>query len=313
MSLATFKGELGVLSYSGYRYNGPFVGVASLLFCGPCKVLPLRRIIDQVRVPEAAVAIVQTPEPGGAILLMRRAERPDDPWSGHWSLPGGGCEDHDTDPVGTALRELEEECGIRLGRESLAEELAPREARRPVAPFVLVAPFVFRAAEEVPAIVDLREAAEARWVPFSTLRDPANHRLQCVPGRPSRFLYPAVALHGTPLWGFTYRLLSDWLALGPAAADAGRPAFEFAGSVLDFLVERGLPLASAWNGTGGGDGPDVVVREAQVRGTIPVAEVLGRFSEPQGIVPPVNALEVQAHSIRIVGLGLEQYLIRSAG
>ena len=69
--------------------------------------------------PEAAVAIVRAAVPDDSILLIRRAEREGDSWSGHWSFPGGRREPEDPDLLHTALRELEEECGIRLPREKL--------------------------------------------------------------------------------------------------------------------------------------------------------------------------------------------------
>jgi 8-oxo-dGTP diphosphatase len=80
--------------------------------------------------PDAAVAIVETRGPRECILLMRRAVREGDSWSGHWSLPGGRCEPEDADSLATALRELEEECGIRLTRAEMEAELPPRYARR---------------------------------------------------------------------------------------------------------------------------------------------------------------------------------------
>jgi 8-oxo-dGTP diphosphatase len=69
--------------------------------------------------PEAAVAIVQAGSPPGSILLIRRSEREDDSWSGHWSLPGGRRDPDDPDILHTALRELAEECGIELSRDHL--------------------------------------------------------------------------------------------------------------------------------------------------------------------------------------------------
>src|SRR5579864_126013 len=88
--------------------------------------------------PEAAVAILHAIEPEESVLLIRRAERADDPWSGHWSFPGGGREPEDPDLLHTALRELEEECGIRLGRENLETAWPPTPAGRRVGWFVLV-------------------------------------------------------------------------------------------------------------------------------------------------------------------------------
>jgi hypothetical protein len=77
-----------------------------------------------------------------------------------------------------------------------------------------VAPFLFRVTAQFPTTLDPREAVEALWTPLSVLRDPARHALQSVPGQPQEVMFPAVELHGVPLWGFTYRLIADWLGLG---------------------------------------------------------------------------------------------------
>jgi 8-oxo-dGTP pyrophosphatase MutT (NUDIX family) len=172
--------------------------------------------------PEAAVAIVHARAPEDAVLLMRRTERADDSWSGHWSCPGGRRDEQDSDLLQTALRELEEECGIRLRRDNLEAELPHRIARRAEPPYLVVAPFVFRVDRHLPTVLNVGEAAEAMWVPLSILRDPARHAWQSVPGRPPDVHYPGVLLNRTPLWGFTYKLLMDWLEipelpLAPAA------------------------------------------------------------------------------------------------
>jgi 8-oxo-dGTP pyrophosphatase MutT (NUDIX family) len=80
--------------------------------------------------PAAAVAIVHARGAEESVLLIRRTEREDDPWSGHWSFPGRDPEDIDL--VHTALRELAEECGIALSRESLEAALPPTWAGRRV-------------------------------------------------------------------------------------------------------------------------------------------------------------------------------------
>src|SRR3954453_23130901 len=161
--------------------------------------------------PEAAVCIVHARGPEESILLIRRAERESDSWSGQWSLPGGRRDPGDVDLLQTGLRELEEECGVRLTRGQVERALPHRLARRRVGRYLLVAPFVLRVDTELATILDPLEAAPATWGPLSLLRDPGRHHLRSVPGVAPETLFPAVDLEGAPLWGFTYRLVSDWL------------------------------------------------------------------------------------------------------
>jgi len=249
---------------------------------------------------EAAVAILQTREEEESILLIRRAEREGDSWSGHWSFPGGRRDREDRDLLETALRELEEECGIRLGRERLETTLPHRVARRKAPPYLTVAPFVFRVEGQLPTVLDPREAAGAAWVPLDRLRDPGAHRLRAVPHRPANMLFPAVDLCGPPLWGFTYRLITSWLDLDPKCRPIERAGAEAAGVVLDFLLAQGLTLERGWAG-----------RAAAVKGAIPVDRVLEHFSAPAGYLPGVNCLEVHADQIRMAGLAWEEYRIGS--
>ena len=196
--------------------------------------------------PEAAVAIVRACGAAESVLLIRRAERESDPWSGHWSLPGGRREPEDPDLLHTALRELAEECGIRIAREQLEAALPPTLARRSVGRFLMVTPFLFRIESERPAVLDSQEAVDALWVPLSVMRDPARHALRPVPGVPPEMLFPSIELHGPPLWGFTYRLITDWLGLGPQERPIEQAGFRAAQNLLDFLLAGGLTLRHGW-------------------------------------------------------------------
>ncbi|MDH4045507.1 MAG: NUDIX domain-containing protein, partial [Gemmatimonadota bacterium] len=66
--------------------------------------------------PRAAVAVMLAQE-SESVLLIRRAERVDDPWSGHIGLPGGRTSPSDADLLVTAMRETTEEVGVRLERQ----------------------------------------------------------------------------------------------------------------------------------------------------------------------------------------------------
>jgi len=253
--------------------------------------------------PEAAVAIVRAREPEESVLLMRRTIREGDSWSGQWSFPGGRCEPADASLLDTALRELLEECGVQLTPASVETALPNRVARRRAGRFLLVAPFVFGVAQQLATVPCPEETAEALWVPIEVLRDPSRHFLQALPGLPNETRFPGIDLNGVPLWGFTYRLITDWLDLGPHHKPVEQAGFEAAELVLSFLLSRGLILEHGWR-----PGADVAMTAA-VSGTIPVREVLEHFSRPGDFVPAVNRLHVKPDCIRIAGPAFEEYVI----
>ena len=84
----------------------------------------------------AAVAIILTPQPD-SILLIRRADRSGDPWSGHMALPGGRREAGDSDLAGTAIRETVEEVGIRTHLARLGVGVHQRDVERALGVTVL--------------------------------------------------------------------------------------------------------------------------------------------------------------------------------
>ncbi len=247
-----------------------------------------------MREPEAAVALVLAREPEESVLLIRRAEREGDAWSGHWSLPGGRRDPEDRDALDTAVRELDEECGIRLTREQMESELPFAIARRRAGSYLLVAPFLFRVEQRLATVLDPEEAVEAFWIPVRVLRDRAHHGLRKVPGRPGATLFPGIELNQVPLWGFTYRLLSDWLGITPPA-ETGREAAQ---AVLQFLLTRGLQLRQDFNG-----------RHAVVAGMVPVDEVVRHFSAAENFHPAINCLDVREHRVAIFDPEFAEYVI----
>jgi 8-oxo-dGTP pyrophosphatase MutT (NUDIX family) len=156
----------------------------------------------------AAVAVVIAPGPD-AVLVVRRAERAGDPWSGQMALPGGRRAEGE-DLLFTALRETEEEVGVVVPPESLLGVLDDVAPLSPVLPPIAVRPFVFRL-ERRAALRPNHEVAEAQWVPLETLLHPetyASVELEVLGGlrRVSAFRLA----EGT-VWGMTERILSDLL------------------------------------------------------------------------------------------------------
>jgi hypothetical protein len=174
----------------------------------------------------------------------------------------------------------------------------------------LVAPFVFDIETELPTMLDANEAVGAVWIPQSMLLDPTQHSFRRVPGMPAEVWFPAIALPGAPLWGFTYRLLVDWLEI--STRDCPNSGFEVAQTMLDFLLSRGLVLQTPWHPTARTTGDDLgPVHTAKVSGPIPTDAVIEHFSAPGACVARVNRLEVRPEYIRIHGLAFEEYLIEA--
>jgi len=72
----------------------------------------------------AAVSVIWTSR--DELLLIRRAKRQGDPWSGHIGFPGGRLEQSDQgNPFQTAIRETREEIGVCLDREHFEKSLTP--------------------------------------------------------------------------------------------------------------------------------------------------------------------------------------------
>lgn len=171
--------------------------------------------------PRAAVALVLRPGgEGPELLLIRRAERKGDPWSGHMALPGGREQADDAGPVHTAARETREEVGIDLA--AGGRLLGPVQTVGPLssrAPRILVRAFAFWVGTPVRAVPN-EEVDEVVWVPVEELRSPGavtEHLLEMEGHGLMRF--PAFGTRGYVIWGLTHRILTTFLELY-AATDA---------------------------------------------------------------------------------------------
>jgi 8-oxo-dGTP pyrophosphatase MutT (NUDIX family) len=158
----------------------------------------------------AAVAVILAPAPD-AVLLIRRAERVGDPWSGHMALPGGRRDPGDDDLIITAIRETAEEVGLILSRDHLLGSLDDVVPRTPVLPPIAIRPHVFLIRERPPLTLN-PEVAGAQWVDLDRLLLPGTHHpVQLQIGRESRDV-AAYQLDDAIVWGMTERVLSGLLA-----------------------------------------------------------------------------------------------------
>jgi 8-oxo-dGTP pyrophosphatase MutT (NUDIX family) len=162
----------------------------------------------------AAVAALLHDEPAGPrVLLMKRALRDGDPWSGHISLPGGGYHASDATLLATAIRETHEELGIDLAGARLLGSMAPLHPRTAGPLGIEVTPFVF-IAEAAPEPVCGPEALSAFWLPLPLAASGSLDATYTYPS--SQMTFPSWAYGGHVIWGLTWRILGDLLAAGRA-------------------------------------------------------------------------------------------------
>lgn len=158
----------------------------------------------------AAVSVLLHDEPlGPRVLLMKRADREGDPWSGHISLPGGRWEPEDHDLLQTAIRETREELTIDLTGTRLLGQLEPLHPRTSGPKGIEVTPFVF--ATEIAVEPQCGpEALSAFWLPLELAASGALDGTYTYPG--SEMAFPSWTYEGHVIWGLTLRILGDVLS-----------------------------------------------------------------------------------------------------
>jgi 8-oxo-dGTP pyrophosphatase MutT (NUDIX family) len=160
----------------------------------------------------AAVAIVlRDVAEGPQVLLIRRAERSGDPWSGHMAFPGGREDARDDNLLATALRETREELSLDLSRAgrllgALSELPAIARGR---ATGMTIAPFVFELTEDAPLAYKPDEVSEAVWVPLEPLMRGALRTTIAYEMSGQNLQLPAYDFEGRIVWGLTYRMLDS--------------------------------------------------------------------------------------------------------
>ena len=158
----------------------------------------------------AAIALILLEvEASLEVLLIERAERAGDPWSGHMALPGGHVEPSDADLAATAERETWEEVGLdlrqageRLGR--LSDSAPARGTAIAVRPFVYLL-------QARPTLLLSEEVRAAFWVPMGPLQRGERQTKFSFERAGQALIFPAWDIDGRVVWGLTYRVLDEFL------------------------------------------------------------------------------------------------------
>lgn len=155
----------------------------------------------------AGVAVIFSSQSGEEeVLLIRRAEREGDPWTGQVAFPGGMVDPSDKSFDETARRETAEEVGIDLGRRKAAflgymGEFQARTRRVSVVPAV----YELTSTQKV-SIND--EVAAFYWVPLRGLATKEARSRYLLERGAARKEFPSFVYRGLVIWGMTERILS---------------------------------------------------------------------------------------------------------
>lgn len=156
---------------------------------------------------KSAVLMLLFPgENGPNTALIIRPEY-DGAHSGQLAFPGGRAEKTDPSLLHTALRETQEEIGIKLEPEAVIGKLSPIYI--PVSNF-LVQPFVAVMHTEPRFYADPREVVDIINVPLQHFLDPAVKTKQHITvGKNMRMHVPGYTIGDRLLWGATAMMMSE--------------------------------------------------------------------------------------------------------
>ena len=164
--------------------------------------------VTDAKASRAAVAVIlRDGAQGIEVLFIRRAEHPQDPWSGQMAFPGGRAEPGDADLRATAIRETREEIGVDLA--TAAEPLGGLDEVRAMARMrpmnLAITPFVFRLHRPFdPVLSD--EVRSVHWLPLGELLGTARRSTMDYAHQGESMQFPCLRIDEIVIWGLTYRM-----------------------------------------------------------------------------------------------------------
>lgn len=174
-----------------------------------------KRIPGAQWMKHASVAIVlREYQQGIQILMIKRAVKEGDPWSGHMAFPGGRAEPGDEHLLATAIRETQEEICLDLSKQGqhIADlSMLPATLKRvfpPRLPPLVVSPFVFQLDGD-PILEPNQEVAEVVWIPLSFFLETNNRSSMTYPKFGLSWELPCYRYEGRVIWGLSLRMLDE--------------------------------------------------------------------------------------------------------
>jgi 8-oxo-dGTP pyrophosphatase MutT (NUDIX family) len=175
---------------------------------------PGRTRLRRLQKRSAVAMILQVQADKLRILMIKRAEREGDTWSGHMAFPGGRMDKADAHGFAVAVRETAEEVGLLLGaQDACIGRLSDVNARPQRGTFgMAVSPFVFRLDREATFTLN-HEVAEVVWVPLEFLTNVENREEMIWDYKGARIPVPCYHYEGRCIWGLSLMMLDELLGL----------------------------------------------------------------------------------------------------
>jgi 8-oxo-dGTP pyrophosphatase MutT (NUDIX family) len=161
--------------------------------------------ISGTETADAAVALLLKPANNRlSVLFVKRADSPNDPWSGQTALPGGKREPKDKSLKHTIIRETLEETNINLEhRCRFLGTTSIQHSNR--SPEMRILPFVVLLEHEPTVKLNEKELEGFAWI---SMKELADHKgtVKSIHGE-----LPAYIIDNQVIWGLTYRVIENFL------------------------------------------------------------------------------------------------------
>jgi 8-oxo-dGTP pyrophosphatase MutT (NUDIX family) len=159
----------------------------------------------------AAVSIILRDKPILSTLLIRRAVRHGDPWSGQVAFPGGKWSPEDGTAKDTAVRETKEEVGVDLDVDADFLGYASPTTTHTGTMDVVPAAFILKRGIEVRPN---KEVTSYHWVGLESILAPGARTTYRLTFKGRVVEMPAFLAEDYVVWGLTHRILSNVLGMG---------------------------------------------------------------------------------------------------
>ena len=153
----------------------------------------------------AVVVLLRSTDRGIQVLLVKRAEKSTDPWSGQIALPGGKRNLKDSDLKHTVIRETLEETAINLLKNcrflgTMEQFTSIQKPEMKIVPFIVIQ-------EKKQKIKLNNELSDYFWIKLKKIienKGTVKYKLED---------FPAFIIGKYTIWGLTFKILQELLEL----------------------------------------------------------------------------------------------------